>query len=184
MKTSWRSLLSSSSRHLNQDEYIRLSCTFSEDVFIKTNIFVLSIRLQGVFRTFSKDLQGVLQKRLEDTFKTFSRPLQNVFRCLTGLKVGVWLRVWNIELLSWKICLTSFLKKQKFVVDSKQSECLCGSSRLKGSLKKVLWEIFQNSQENICTEISFLIKLNSVGLQLHWKRVFSTGVFLRILQNL
>ena len=136
MKTSWRSLSSSSSRHLNQDEYIRLSCTFSEDVFIKTNIFVLAIRLQGVFRTFSKDLQGVLQKRLEDIFKTFSRPLQNVFRCLTGLKVGVWLRVWNIELLSWKIYLTSFLKKQKFVVGQQTEWVFMRKQPSEGLFKK------------------------------------------------
>ena len=37
----------------------------------------------------------------------------------------------------------------------------------KGVLKKVLWKISQNSQENICAGISFLIKLNSVDLQLN-----------------
>ena len=36
-----------------------------------------------------------------------------------------------------------------------------------GSLKKVLGEISQNSQENICAWISFLIKFNPVDLQLH-----------------
>ena len=36
----------------------------------------------------------------------------------------------------------------------------------RGLFKKVLWEISQNSQENICTRISFLIKSNSVDLQL------------------
>ena len=51
-----------------------------------------------------------------------------------------------------------------------------------GSLKMVLWEILQNSQENICFRISFSIKLNSVDLQLHSKRDTST-VFLWIFQN-
>ena len=36
-----------------------------------------------------------------------------------------------------------------------------------GFFKKVLREISQNSQENISAGISFMIKLNSVDLQLH-----------------
>ena len=35
------------------------------------------------------------------------------------------------------------------------NKCLCRSGRPKGSLKKVLGEISQNSQENICTGIHF-----------------------------
>ena len=49
--------------------------------------------------------------------------------------------------------------------------------------KEVFWEIWQNSQENICARITLLIKLNSVDLQRHWKRNLSAGVFLWILQN-
>ena len=40
----------------------------------------------------------------------------------------------------------------------------------------VLREISQNSQENIWVEISFLIKLNYVDLQLHEKRDSRAGV--------
>ena len=44
------------------------------------DIFVLVIRLQDVFKTFSRRLQDVLprrlQKRLKDVFKKFSRHLQ------------------------------------------------------------------------------------------------------------
>ena len=62
MKTSWRRLSSSSSegvlktssRRLDQDEFVRLSLTSSEDVLVKTNIFVLAIRVQDVFKTFSR----------------------------------------------------------------------------------------------------------------------------------
>ena len=54
----------------------------------------------------------------------------------------VWHRLWE--------CVRSWW-------DSKLNECLCWSSRLKGSLKKMLWEISQNSQENICAGISFLV---------------------------
>ena len=107
METSWRRLLSSSSegvfktssRRLDQSEYICLSHTSSEDVLIKTKIFVLAIRLaktslrnlQGVFKTFWRRLQdilprrfqNVLQKRLQNVFKTFWRRLQDVWqRCL------------------------------------------------------------------------------------------------------
>ena len=45
------------------------------------------------------------------------------------------------------------------------------------SVKKVLLEISQNSQENTCAKVSFLIKLQALGKRL------CTGVFLWILQN-
>ena len=76
-------------RRLDQDEDVRLSLTSSEDVLVKTNIFVLAKGLQDVFKTFSRRLQyvlprclqdvlqerlqDVLQERLQDIFKTFSR---------------------------------------------------------------------------------------------------------------
>ena len=43
-----------------------------QDVFIKTNIFVLAIRLQNVLKTSSR--------RLQDIFKTSSRRFENVFK--------------------------------------------------------------------------------------------------------
>ena len=51
-----------------------------QDVLFKTNIFVLAIRLQDVFKTFSRRLQDVLQKRLQDIFKTSSRRFEDVFK--------------------------------------------------------------------------------------------------------
>ena len=36
--------------------------------------------------------------------------------------------------------------------------------------KKVFLEISQNSQENTCASVSFLIKLQISGLQLYWKK--------------
>ena len=94
MKTSWRRLSSSSSedvfktssRRLDQDEYVRLSLTSSEDVF-KTSSRRLgqdqyirlghtsSRRLQDVFKTSSR----CLEKHLQDIFKTSSRRLQDIF---------------------------------------------------------------------------------------------------------
>ena len=65
-------------------------------------------------------------------------------------------------------------KGERSCWDSKQNECLCRSNRPKGSLKKLLCEFSQNSQESIRAGISFLIKFNFVDLQLHKKRVFIT----------
>ena len=90
-------LQKTSSRRLDQDEYIHLTHTSSEDVLIKTNIFVLVIRLQDVFKTFSRRLQDVFKtssRRFQDVFKTScknvfktsSRRLQDVLqRCLQDL---------------------------------------------------------------------------------------------------
>ena len=47
-------------------------------------------------------------------------------------------------------------------------------------LKKVFLEISQNSQENSCARVSFLIKLQALGLQLYLKRDSGTGVFLSV----
>ena len=54
-----------------------------------------------------------------------------------------------------------FWKNKRSCWDSKQNECLRRSSRPKGSLKIVLLEISQNSQE-IYARISFFIKLLSL----------------------
>ena len=81
-----------------------------------------------------------------------------------------WLLAWNIELT---LVPSLHMKPQKYSArkyvwhcfwkgkwswwDSKQNECLWWSSRPKGSLKEMLWEISQNSQENVCAGISFLV---------------------------
>ena len=90
-------------------------------------------------------------------------------RCSTGLKIGFRLRALNTELTlvpslqikpkkysAGKYMWHHFWKGQRSWWNSKH-ECLCRSSRLMGSLKKVLWEISQNSQENIYAEISLLM---------------------------
>ena len=96
-------LQKTSSRRLDQDEHIRLTHTSSEDVLIKTNIFVLVIRLQdvfkrlqdvfkmsckNVFKTSSRRLaktswrrfQSVFKTSCKSVFKTFSRRFENVFK--------------------------------------------------------------------------------------------------------
>ena len=62
------------------------------------------------------------------------------------------------KMLSRKYVWHRFWKNKSSWWDSKQNECLSRSSRPKGLLKKVLCEILQNSQENICAGISFSIK--------------------------
>ena len=49
---------------------------------------------------------------------------------------------------------------------------------LKVFCKKVFLEISQNSQENTCVRVSFLIKLQAQGQQLYQKRDPGTGVSL------
>ena len=90
MKTSWRRLSSSSSgdvsktssRRLDQEEYIRLSHTSSEENFFKTSCSRPIYSFWSyVFKTSSKPLQDILQNRFQnifkasckDVFKTFSR---------------------------------------------------------------------------------------------------------------
>ena len=97
MKTSLRRLSSSSSedvvktstRRLDQDEYIGLTHPFSEDVFlIKIIIIVLIIRLQDVFKTssrrlaksFSRSFQNVFKTPCNNVFRTSSRRLQDVYK--------------------------------------------------------------------------------------------------------
>ena len=65
-------------RRLDQDEYVHLSLMSSEDVLVKTNIFVLAVRLQNVFKTFSRHLQDVFKTSSRRFAKTFSRRLQDV----------------------------------------------------------------------------------------------------------
>ena len=81
-------------RRLDQDDYVRLSLTSSEDVF-KTSLRRLgqdqyirlghtsSRRLEDVFKTFSRRLEDVFKissRSLQDVFKTFSRHLQDVLQ--------------------------------------------------------------------------------------------------------
>ena len=57
-------------RRLDQDEYIHLRHTSSEDVLVKTNIFVLALRLKDVLQ---KRLQNIFKTSCKDIFKMFSR---------------------------------------------------------------------------------------------------------------
>ena len=92
LKMAWSRLSSSSSqdvfktssRCLDQDEYIRLG-------------YASSRRLQNIFKTFSKRLQNVLLRCLQDVFRTSSRRFQDVFKtsCKNFLKKS-WRRLQNV----------------------------------------------------------------------------------------
>ena len=69
-----------SSRRLDQDEYIRLSHTSSEDVFKTSWSRPIYSSWLYVFKTFSRRLQDVLRKLLYDIFKTSSRHFEEVFK--------------------------------------------------------------------------------------------------------
>ena len=66
--------------------------------------------------------------------------------------------------------------KKKLWWGSKQDEGLCKSNFPIVFYKKVYWEISQNSQEIICIGVSFLIKLDTVDLQLNYNQT-PTQVF-------
>ena len=87
----WRRLLFSSSedvfntssRCLDQDEYIRLVHTSSrrlQDVLPRRFYDVLQKYLQDIFEISSRRLYYVLQSYLQGIFETFSRHLQDVFK--------------------------------------------------------------------------------------------------------
>ena len=100
MKMSWRRLEEVFRLRLQKTSWRRLEDVFiktnkfalfnssSEDVLINSNIFVLAIRLQVVFKTSSRRLTKTSSKRLvktssrhlQDVSKTFWRPLQDVFK--------------------------------------------------------------------------------------------------------
>ena len=68
--------------------YVFIFRSYLLDVLIKTNILVLVVYRQCVFKTFSRRLQDVLrihvqdmlQKRFREVLKTSSRLLQDVFK--------------------------------------------------------------------------------------------------------
>ena len=88
MKKSWRRLeevfclrlQKTSSRRLDKDQYVRLSLTFSEDVFKVSWSRPIYSSWSYVFKTFSRRLQEVLHKHLQDIFKTSSKRPQDIFK--------------------------------------------------------------------------------------------------------
>ena len=66
-------------RDLTQQTFVLMRIRL-EDVLVKTNIFVLAIRLQDVFKTFSRHLQDVFKTSSRHTAKTSSKRRQDVLK--------------------------------------------------------------------------------------------------------
>ena len=73
-------LMKTSSRRLDEGEYILINHTSSEDVFKTSWSRPIYSPCPYIFKTSSRRFQDVLPKCLQDVFKTSSRRLQNVFR--------------------------------------------------------------------------------------------------------
>ena len=106
-----RHLQETSSRCLDQDKYIHLSHRSSENVFVKTNISVLAIRLQDVYKTSSRRPQDVLQKCLQDIFKTSCK---NVFKTSLRHWKSFWRRLQDISKMFCKDVFKKFSRHMKW----------------------------------------------------------------------
>ena len=82
-----------------------------------------------------------------------------------------------LEVNWWERKLRKFLFQIMFEKCNKLTEAVAQTC----SIKKVFLEILQNSQENTCARVSFLIKLQASATLL--KRDSDTVVFLWIFQN-
>ena len=174
-------VLKTSSRH-PQDFLQRCNHVIFE-TYYQVKLFLLK-RFQNIFETYSTRFWDVLifyrrvflgdtseklmVKHLEwrffakilNGFKLWTLFAKKIHRiCLTGLKIGFWLMVWNIELtLIPRLQIKSrkysvgkcvwhhFWKGEMAWWDSKQNECLSRNSHPKGSLKTMSREISKNSQ--------------------------------------
>ena len=116
-------------------------------------------------RTSSREL---FSAKIRNGFKLltiFEKKLRR--RCSTGLKIEVWLRVWNIELTlvpslwikprKYSVGKFCFWKNKRSWWDSKQNECLRGSSRLKGCFTKLCYEKFRRIHKKISVPKSLLL---------------------------
>ena len=74
----WRRLSSSSSRRLDQDEYVRLSLMSSEDVFKTSWSRPIYSSWLYVFKTSSRRFQDVFKTSCKNVFKTSSRRLAKI----------------------------------------------------------------------------------------------------------
>ena len=67
-------------RRLDQDEYVRLSLTSSEDVFKTSWLRPIYSSYPYVFKTFSRRLAKTSSRRFENVFKTSLKRLQGLFK--------------------------------------------------------------------------------------------------------
>ena len=90
-------------RRLDQDEYVRLSLTSSEDVFKTSWSRPIYLSWPYVFKPSSRRLAKTSSRHLQDVFKTFWRRLQDVlqsylqdvFKIYHQVKLFLLTRLWE-----------------------------------------------------------------------------------------
>ena len=132
-----------SSRRFDKDEYICLSHMSSEDVFKTSWSGSIYSPWPYVFKTPCHDVFKMFLKRLKDVLQ----------KCLQDMFKTFWRRIIKLNFF--------------FSMSSRSIQHVSETYRQKGSLKKVLSEISQNSQEKSVPKSLLLAKLNFVDLQLH-----------------
>ena len=140
-----------------------------QDVLIKTNIIVLVIRLQDVFKTSSRYLQNVFRtssrslakmcsRHLQDDFKAFSRQLQDIFKTF-------WRRFEDVLQRSLQDVFKTYHQVKLFLLTRFQNDTY--STRLWDVLQRRLskkdlpsshfWEIYGQ-----CTDFVRVVKVSQI----------------------
>ena len=98
---------------------IRLNCLPSSRICLgnTSEKFMVSVENLQVCRTLSNIYKRALFVKILNSFQLLFSKKKLRRRCLTGLKIEVWLRVWNIELILFKV--------YKFSQENTQRENIC-----------------------------------------------------------
>ena len=99
----------------------------------------------------------------------------------TNSKFSISFNLWSTNISSWNEIDFITTKSWKSPVPN-IFQCIEAVVH-RCSVKKMFLEISQNSHENTCARVSFLIKLQAWSLQLYFKKDSGTGVFLWVWQN-
>ena len=181
----WRFILVLTPLQQSQQQHIELS-EFGEN-------FITPIqrkkKLENLFWDCLKRLLIWVTKIYRETLMDFWRKKFTTMRLCYGLVVLKYLLInllWHIRLIVKKIILSmSDRHELTFHKALNTINCFCGyfglnhhcTRKIKGSIteavvprcsiKKVFLEILQNSEENTCARVPFLIKLQASGLQIY-----------------
>ena len=136
---------------------------------IKTNILVLVIRLQDIFKTSCQDVFRTFWRRLQDVFKTSSRNFQDVFKTSSGHLQDVFKTFWRRLQDVWK----TYHQVKLFLLTRFQDVFEIYSKRFWDILQRRLsrsrffWEIYGQ-----CTKFARVSKVSQI-LVSHFKTPFS-----------
>ena len=136
------------SRRLDEDEYILVNHTSSEDVFETSPRRLGQDQYIRLVHTFSRHLQDVLLRRLQDVFKTSSRRLantswrhlQDVLKTYHQVELFLLASLWSLRSIQ-HVCET-YCKDRCLQKDSPRSHS---------------WEIYGK-----CTKFARVIKISQI----------------------